>query len=288
MLLIDSNGICHSTKHTLDSLSWEEKKVGVIYGFLRQLLSLSKTFDSNQFVFVWDSRQSLRTKIFPDYKKARRKEKSPEEKELDDIAYAQFDILRTEIIPTLGFKNNFMLDGYEADDIIAKICQTYPHEEINIISADEDLYQLLSKNIFMYSIKKKQMYTANNLWKDYRIIPEEWGEVKAIAGCSTDGVPGVDHVGETTACKYLTLKLPKHHKAYQDIKNSTKLIQFNKKLVVLPLKGTPEIELISDDFLYLKNFINICQRYGFNSLMDSKSLDQWKQYIFKGENICKI
>jgi 5'-3' exonuclease len=127
MILIDSNSICHAAKHSMGDLSYEERKVGVIFGFLLQLLSLSKLLKSNRFVFIWDSRKSLREQIFPDYKyKRKNKEKTKEEKEMDDIAYAQFNILRTEIIPALGFQNNFMFDGYEADDLIAKICFKYP------------------------------------------------------------------------------------------------------------------------------------------------------------------
>lgn len=284
MILIDSNSICHSAKHTLDSLSWEEKKVGVIFGFLRQLLSLSKTFSSNQFVFVWDSKESLREKIFSGYKeKRKKKEKTPQEIKEDKIAYEQFDIIRKDILPFLGFKNNFMFDGFEADDLIAKICERYSSKEINIVSADEDLYQCLSKTISMYSIKKKQTYSIQNLWKEYRISPKEWGEVKAIAGCSTDEVPGVPNVAEKTAAKYLTLKLPKHYEAYRNIIANKELIERNKKLVILPFEGTPDIELVSDDISDLKKFITICQRYGFNSLMSSESLDQWKIHVFKKE-----
>ena len=72
ILLVDSNSICHQAKHSMGNLTWEEKEVGIIFGFLRQLLSLAKTFETNKFVFVWDSRISLRTKMFPDYKKTRK------------------------------------------------------------------------------------------------------------------------------------------------------------------------------------------------------------------------
>lgn len=286
MILIDSNSICHMAKHSMDSLSWEEKKVGVIFGFLRQLLSLSKTFGSNQFVFVWDSKKSIRTQMFPDYKKSRKQVKTEEEKEFNQLAYDQFNIIKDTILPELGFINNFMCDGFEADDLIAKITQKYLDEEIVIVSTDEDLYQLLSANITMYSIRKKKSYTAINLWKDYKIIPSEWGEAKAIAGCSTDCVPGVPHVGEATACKYITRKLPHLHKTYKAILGAKELIEHNRKLVILPLEGTPDIEINANEKLNIRKFIDISTRYGFQSFLNKDTLQQWKEHIFK-ENIMR-
>lgn len=284
ILLVDSNSICHQAKHSMGNLTWEEKEVGIIFGFLRQLLSLAKTFETNEFVFVWDSRISLRTKMFPDYKKSRKREKTPEEKRFDDVSYAQFDIIRTEVLPEIGFVNNFMRDGFEADDLIAQITKTYHDQKIVIISTDEDLYQLLSENVSMYSIKKKQLYTEHNLWKDHRIIPKEWGEVKAIAGCTTDCIPGIEHVGEVTACKYITKKLPVSQKTYKAIKDGKSIIERNRELVILPLKGTPEITILPKEELSLKGLITVSQRYGFNSFMSKGIIAKWKEYVFKGNS----
>lgn len=281
MILVDSNSICHAAKHNMGDLSWNDKKVGVMFGFLRQLLSLAKMLETNEFAFAWDSRSSKRTDIFPDYKKARRREKTPEEEELDTIAYIQFDKLRTEILPSLGFVNNFMQEGYEADDIIASVVHSNPSKKINIISADEDLYQLLSELVDMYSIKKKQFYTHINLWKEYRIVPIDWVEVKAIAGCSTDGIPGVPGVGEKTACKYLSRRLNPVYKTYQAIIGSKKLIDKNRELVKLPLAGTSAYPIKSNGNLSYSNFVDICGEYGFASFLERDALRKWKEIIFQ-------
>lgn len=285
ILLIDANAICHQAKHSMKGFSYDEQEVGVIFGFMRQLLALAKNFQTNKFVFAWDSRKSFRTNMFLKYKEKRKTaEKTKEEKRFDEIAFNQFNIIREEILPELGFCNNFMIDGYEADDIIASIIQKINgKEEIVIISSDEDLFQLLSETVSMYSTKKKKSYTDKNLWKDYRITPKEWGTVKAIAGCSSDSVPGVPGVGEVTACKYLTKQLPKTHKTYRSIVASKELIEFNKYLVVLPLKGTPIISISSKDSLLVKNFITVSQRYGFNSFTNKENLAQWKEHIFIGK-----
>jgi DNA polymerase-1 len=268
----------------MKNLSWNDKKVGVIFGFLNQILSLAKIFDTNKFIFAWDSRKSLRAALFPDYKKQRRYEKTSEEKELDAISYIQFDIIRQELLSELGFVNNYMVEGYEADDLIASITFTNPNKEFFIISTDEDLYQLLSDNVRMYSIRKKQFYTNRNLWKEYGITPDEWSEVKSIAGCNTDGVPGVMGVGEKTACLYINRHLNVTHKSYHNIKKSRELIVRNRKLVTLPFEGTPEIVLSAKNNLSLTAFQDICNRYGFQSFLEQEKYKQWKKFIFtKGD-----
>jgi DNA polymerase-1 len=280
MILIDSNSICHMAKHSMGDLSWEDKKVGVMFGFMVQILSLAKRFESNRFVFAWDSRESVRTKVFPEYKAGRKKEKTPEEKELDDIAYGQFNTIQHEILPEVGFHNSFWQEGYEADDIIASIVK-HGSEKIVIISTDEDLYQLLSDNVSMYSIKKKQVFTHHNLWKDFKVPPQDWADVKAIGGCSSDGIPGISGVGEKTACKYLNRQLPINHKTYKSIKGNKELIERNLKLVTLPYAGTHIFDVSSNGNLSLRGFLNICSRYGFESFMWKDNLAQWKQHVFK-------
>jgi len=281
MILIDSNSICHTVKHAMTDLSFHEKQVGVIFGFLRQILSLAKKFESNRFVFAWDSRSSVRNQFFPEYKGRRKKDKTPEEKELDDIAYVQFNTLRDEILPEVGFANNFWQEGYEADDIIASIVHCNPTEKIVIISTDEDLYQLLSENVTMYSIRKKQEYTYHNLWKDFHIPPQDWVDIKSIAGCSSDDIPGVPGVGEKTACKYLNRQLGITHKTYRSIKESGELIKRNLQLVTLPYPGTKCLPITNSDSLPTKKFLGVCTRYGFESFMYRDSLAQWKEHIFK-------
>lgn len=285
MIIIDANSICHAAKHSMGNLSWREKETGVIFGFLQQVLSLSRTMGTNEFIFTWDSHVSFRKEIYPDYKKSRKRElKTEDEQRLDDIAYSQFTELRTYVLPKIGFINNFMQEGFEADDLIAKIVQDHSEnvEFFAIVSSDEDLYQLLRKNVYMYSTKKKQSYTINNLWNDYRISPADWAEVKAIGGCTTDCVPGIPGVGEKTAAKYLTRRLNVTSQAYKKIKDNSALIDFNRKLVKLPLAGTPELAFSRDDLCF-ENFLVICEQYGFRSFLDEKRRKEWKENIFYKE-----
>jgi DNA polymerase-1 len=277
MILVDSNYICYVAKHSLKGLSYQEKKVGVIFGFLRQILSLAKVFETNKFIFVWDSQSSLRKEIFPAYKARRKTNKTEEDLELDALSYPQFDDLRNTIIPYLGFTNNHIQIGYEADDLIAVITKT--GDEYIIVSADEDLYQLLSETVSLYSIRKKQLYTAKNLYKDYGVTPKQWAMVKAISGCSTDEIPGIVGVGEKTAAKYIRKQLPFNTKTHQSILKGTEIIRRNTPLVDLPFKGTLPITY-KRDHLSLDCFVEICKTYGFNSFLTREVYQQWKNHVF--------
>lgn len=281
-ILVDSNYICHLAKHAMEEFTHEDKKVGVIFGFMRQILSLAKTFKSKEFLFVWDSPHNLRKQIFPEYKLRRVENRSEQDQFYDDLAFKQFNILRTEIIPGLyGEKRNYMFDGFEADDIIARIVQSCFTEDFMVVSSDEDLYQLLDNDrVKMYKIRSKTVYTERSLLEEYECRPKDWASVKAIAGCKSDEIPGVPNVGYKTAVKFLRGNLKVTTKAFADIrKEMSGIIKRNEALVTLPLKGTPFVKVppfVNPSFDY---FLNMSNMYGFASFLYPDAIKKWKETL---------
>jgi len=282
-LLIDSNAICHQAKFSVGNLDYESQATGVIFGFLRQLLKLSQLYPNSDFIFCWDSKTSLRKKIYPEYKANRKKEKSPEEEEFDRISYAQFDLIKTDILPKIGYRNIFEYEGYESDDIFASITHHYLNDNIVIVTSDEDIYQLLFPDVSIYSPSKKAEYKFEHFVKEFDIDPDDWVNVKAIAGCASDGVKGIEGVGEKTAIKYLKGALSTDSRLYKKIVSdeSRRIIRRNIKLVRLPYSNTPIPEIVSDE-LSLNNFMSVCQRYGFNSILQPKELNKWEECLRLG------
>ncbi len=276
ILIIDSHAICHAAKHTMKDLSYEEKAVGVIFGFMTQLLRLSEEFGTNKFIFAWDSAKRFRQNINPEYKNKPQQPLDEEAIELHKIAKPQFAELRRKVIPQFGFKNSFIQTGLEADDIIAKITQTY-NDNFIIISADADLYQLLSPTTSMYSPKSKKLTTLKSFTKVYKIMPVQWVKVKQIAGCTSDNVTGIERVGEITAIKYLKNELNKNTKTYQKIvtERGQKLINDNKSLVMLPFAHTKTVKLNWDEQFYMGKFIDMTDKYGFRSMQQVTMMDKW-------------
>jgi len=102
-LIIDSNGLAHAARIAVKDLSYEKQATGVIYGFLQSMLYLSHRFVPCRMIFCWDSRKSLRKAMFPGYKDKRHQDLDADEQVALDLAFKQFDQLRKEILPSVGF-----------------------------------------------------------------------------------------------------------------------------------------------------------------------------------------
>lgn len=268
MILFDCSNICYRAAFQTGQLD-----NGVIYGFFRQVVAIADKIRDNRLVFTWDSRESKRKKLFPDYK-AKRNNNGPS---LEEHQFAQFDQLRERWLPRLGLSNNFQAEGYEADDIMAWICKTYlpqdPEERIWIVSSDEDLYQLLYRDwIKMWKPGKNEViYTEKDLEEEYGITAEQWAYVKGIAGCSTDNVPGLKSIGAKTAARYLSGKLPKNSKAYTLIEKEKEwVLKQNLPLVKLPFSGYMGPVINQDVSLDPVVWELMLKRLGFKSMIGQR------------------
>lgn len=288
ILVIDCNYLGYQALYTMGNLSSNDIPTGIIYGFLSRIASLSQEFDTDKFIFCWDSRFSKRKEMFSNYKSKRRsKDESREAKTKRMAAYRQFTKLRRRILPAIGFSNIFIQKGYEADDIIASVVSADYDNTYIIISADKDLFQLIQHNIMMYNPSKQVLMTQKRFIKEYGVSPHKWVTVKAIGGCKTDDVPGIPGIGESSAIKYIRGDLPKKSKKYKDIrKNSDNILRINVPLVKLPLKGCSK-RFSRPDFsteeLSVKAFRKICSKYDMQSLMRGEHWDNWRR-LLKGNN----
>ncbi len=282
-LLVDANSIAHVAKNTLGKL-WlthqiEDKLVptGVIFGFLRATVKFIELFPYHQFMFCWDSRRSLRRDFYPEYKMNRihdREEASPEEKAFNSICFDQFAQLRQEVLTQLGFLNNYVSMGLEADDVIAVAAQQVG--EAVIISRDRDLLQCLTPTCQMYEPVQKKFFTAEEFTNEWGLPPSRWPEVKALSGDAGDNIPGVKGVAEPTAAKFLRGELTKG-KIYDRIiewkrnefdKRNLKLIQLPFESLYLPLQK---------DVVTMDKLRFVFGKYGLNSFLTQEGFEQWRR-----------
>jgi len=275
IVVVDGNSLGYISGFTLDSLNYNQHNIGTIFGFLRHLKLLAKKFDVNKFAFCWDSRKSKRKLLNPDYKLARKKDRTLEEEIRRKMILEQLSILRLEILPKLGFKNNFIATGFESDDLIASIVNSNNGEFI-IATLDSDLLQLLSPNCHVYNLRTKNMILEDDFIKDKKIPVEKWPLVKAISGCNSDNVKGIFKIGEKTAIKYLRNEI-KSKTILDKIKNNWNLVEQNLKLVKLPFEGTPTIILDFNETFSLDYFLELCDRYDFKSFLKKEELNDWKK-----------
>ena len=270
ILIIDSNALGYRALYTTGNLSHEKSRTGVIFGFLHQVFKIAKKYKSNHIIFCWDSKQSFRKIIYPEYKSGRlkkKKELSGKEKYNLNDAYRQFGLLKREILFKLGFVNVFMEPGYESDDLIAAITKNKKNEYI-IFSNDSDLYQLISDNVSYHDLGKDKLVTKKIFRKEHGIDPDYWAEVKAIAGCATDDVLGIKGIGDNRAIDYIQGRL-NSGKLFERIKEGKDngVIERNRKLVYLPFDDDIKLRIKKNEFKREK-FIEVFNRHSFRSFLE--------------------
>lgn len=237
-LLVDTSNLAYRAFFTTGGLSYDGEPTGVSFGVLRELDALIDLHQPETVIFAFDSRgPGRRAEIDPNYK-ANRTNLTDEERQQRATIHEEVDRLKSSILPSMGFKNIWGARGYEADDIIAQTAQRLPDDvRATIVSGDEDLWQCLSGRVRQYHPRQKQMVTAKTFRLQWGIDPIMWANVKALAGCKTDNVDGVDGVGEKTAAKWFAGTLKKESKAYTKISENLDIHNRNIPLVKLPLTG---------------------------------------------------
>ena len=266
-IVLDCSYLCHRARHTTGFLNFDGTPTGVIYGFLRFLRDYKyKTVDA-EYVFCFDSRKSKRQQVFAGYKQHRKQVLSQQEQKIERDFHHQLNRLRLRYLPDMGFKNVFLQSGYEADDIIASICKHRKQSDIIlIVSSDKDLYQLLRSNVHMHDPYKDKIMTPAVLRQEFLIGPDEWWKMLAIAGCSSDSVPGIKGIGQHTAIRILNDNYPKDSVLYARYEESQEIIDRNLKLVKLPFPGVKYNRPQKNNFNRMA-FRRIVKSLGMKSLM---------------------
>jgi len=282
--LIDGSGYIFRAYYALPPLTRKSDGLptGAVSGFCSMLFKLLEDSKSDRnlqkpthFAVIFDSaRKTFRNEIYSDYK-ANRSE-AP-----DDLA-PQFEYIRKSV---LAFNlPSVELSNYEADDLIA----TYVEKilkggaKVTIVSSDKDLMQLYKKNVRIYDPMKNKFISDEDVKKKFGVDSNKVIDVQALAGDSSDNVPGVPGIGVKTAAelinKYGTLeKLLKSAKEIKQNKRRETLIAnedkalISKKLVTLkndaPInRDLDEFELkeINKDKLY-----KFLREMEFNRLLSS-------------------
>jgi len=249
-LLIDSHFLCYRAFHTTGQLTHEGEATGVAFGFLRELHILREMYNPDTVVFAFDfGGTGIRGEIYPDYKLKRRNRIFTEEQKIQYASFReQIKKLKSKILPALGYNNIFSQKGYEGDDIIAHFAEKLlGKDDAIIVTADNDLWQCLKDNVIWYNPSSKKVITSKSFQDKWKIDPVLWAGVKAISGCSTDGVVGLKAIGEVIAARWFSGDLKHDSKAYQKISNNIQIHNRNIKLTRLPLPGLDLPELVSDE-----------------------------------------
>ena len=179
---------------------------GVLHGFFKSLASLRARYPDYYIAIVWDGgyhRRTDLTKVAYDkgiisevYKEARRR-KAPDEVTLN---YAkQKEPLKAAI--SLTNIPQIVVDGEEADDVIASYAHRYMAQASSIVLStnDKDYFQLIDKKI--YILRNDEIMDTESFEREYGIKPRQWIDVAAFSGDAGDTIVGVPGWGDTTSLK---------------------------------------------------------------------------------------
>ncbi len=249
--LIDGSGYIFRAYYALPPLTRKSDGLptGAVSGFCSMLFKLledSKSKENKQkpthFAVIFDSaRKTFRNDIYSEYK-ANRSE-AP-----DDLA-PQFEYIRKSVLafnlPSVDLLN------YEADDLIATYVDQILKKgaKVTIVSSDKDLMQLFDKGVRIFDPMKNKFISDDDVQKKFGVDSSKVIDVQALAGDSSDNVPGVPGIGVKTAAelinKYGNLEtLLKSAKEIKQNKRRETLIEnqdkalISKKLVTL-IKDAP-------------------------------------------------
>ncbi len=197
LLLVDGSGYIFRAFHALPPMTRKDgTPVNAVYGFTAMLMKLVDDIQPDHVAVVFDvARKTFRSDIFPEYK-ANRSE-PPED------LIPQFALVR-EATAALALPA-VELTGFEADDLIATYAAAAEDAGLatTIVSSDKDLMQLVRGDITMLDpIKQRRIGTAEVVER-FGVPPEQVVDVQALAGDSTDNVPGVPGIGIKTAAELI-------------------------------------------------------------------------------------
>src|SRR6201998_834142 len=253
VFLVDGSSYIFRAYHALPPLNRKSDglQVNAVLGFCNMLWKLLRDRPPDNrpthLAIVFDkSEVTFRNKLYPD--------STAHRPPTPDALTPQFGLIRDAVrafdLPCLE------QNGFEADDLIATYARlgTERGAITTIVSSDKDLMQLVTDRVVMYDTMKDRRIGIPEVIEKFGVPPEKVVEVQALAGDSTDNVPGVPGIGIKTAAQLIVeygdleqllfrateIKQPKRREAL--IENAEKA-RISRKLVLLDDKVDLDVPL---------------------------------------------
>ncbi|UGS27413.1 DNA polymerase I [Microbacterium resistens] len=205
LMVVDGHSLAYRAFFALPVENFTTKDnqhTNAIYGFLSMLVNLIKAERPTHMAIAFDtSRQSFRTEEYAEYKATR--SETPQEFR-GQIPLLQ-DCLAAMSIPVLT------KEQFEADDILATLATQGAEQgyDVLVVSGDRDTIQLVTDEVTLLypsvqGVSQLKRYDPVTVQERYGVRPEQYPDIAALVGETSDNLPGVPKVGEKTAVKWLT------------------------------------------------------------------------------------
>jgi len=205
LLVVDGHSLAFRAFYALpvDNFTTKDgQHTNGVYGFLSMFVNLLKAEKPSHVAVAFDtSRVSFRTREYAEYK-ATRSETPPE-------FSGQIPLLQ-ECLRAMGV-TVLQKEDFEADDILATLSTQGAAEGFRVLvcSGDRDTIQLVNDEVTLLypnvqGVSQLKRYDPQTVMERYGVPPEQYPEIAALVGETSDNLPGVPKVGEKTAVKWLT------------------------------------------------------------------------------------
>jgi len=264
-LIVDGTNLAFMAYYKIDKFNSEGQHIGMVSGFFDRLCNILSFTKPNRVFVCWEGKGSreYRKKLLPEYKGHRTfrppyflQDSGFSEKELKENQMWQLN----EVKKVLEFTpiKSVAVEGLEADDCVAMLCERYENDKNIIASSDSDFYQLLKGGTVQFNLRKNQLISESDVVELEGVSRVNYLLAKSICGDSSDNIKGMHRVGFKSLAKRfpsfkagveLNLgdlleiceeknKAKKVLKIYEQLPQSVEIIERN--LQVVSLQGVSE------------------------------------------------
>jgi DNA polymerase-1 len=203
LVVIDGKSVFYRGYYAMPGLSLRDgTPTGGVYGFASLALEIMKKLEPDYVAVAWDKKGTSirrRLEILPTYKAGRTKP--------PDDFFTQIPLLY-ELLEAFSWPL-YEYDDYEADDIMGALAKQASEQGIEtcLMTSDLDMLQLVSPLTHVYALKKGftdiEQFNVEYFEEKYGISVEQFVDLKALKGDSSDNIPGVPGIGEKTGVALL-------------------------------------------------------------------------------------
>lgn len=224
LVVIDGKSVFYRGYYAMPNLSTKDgKPTGGVFGFATMALEVIRRLKPDYVAVAWDKPKTnirKRVELYPEYKAGR--------KPAPADFYEQVPILQ-ELLEAFGWPL-YELDDYEADDIMGTLAVQASDKDIEtlLVTSDMDLLQVVNEDVHVYALKTGlsniELYSPRSFEAKYGIRVDQFLDLKAIKGDSSDNIPGVPGIGEKGAVELLTA-----HKTLDGIYENLALVKESQR-----------------------------------------------------------
>ena len=277
LLLIDGNSMLFrayfATAYGRPMSTSSGIPTNAIFGFASMLHKALEVIAPDFVVVAFDhDKKNFRREIYPEYKGTR--QKTP------DNLVAQFPIIR-EYLDAIDM-TQYEQHGIEADDIIGSLAKQKTDYDINVLTSDRDLLQIVDDRIKVWlmvkGITEMDLMDPQAIMDKYQLKPLQIIDLKGLAGDTSDNIPGVTKVGDKTATKLLndygTVEGVYEHideikgKLQENLIKDHEIALLSKQLATIKIDADIDIDITKCDYnLYGENAMKFYSKYEMRSFL---------------------